>query len=332
MQQLSSARQVLQWTPPVVLVLGCGLYLKLQSGGELSETNVARAQATLDRLSPPANSANQQHLNNLNATGVTVARNVLASSQTQEWVSRVRELKSRPDAATNDDRGRKHFWLTKKSFNKYRTELARLGGEDDGMKNRRSKSIKDDVCVLGKMAHNYFTAHGVTNYKLTQLQLLTAEPGSTHQIWHRDNVAPGLTAIVALRDVTTNGPTELLLCTHKKENTIFDFISNNLSVLPELEGSQSLTQRDAYRPLLATLNAGDAIFYDSRILHRGRGFGSTAPTGSNDDDTSRPVLVLRWDALITPPPGTSMVGTFLNGRQGILLSTILYIKNLWDVE
>ncbi|KAJ1480353.1 hypothetical protein T484DRAFT_1811039 [Baffinella frigidus] len=73
-----------------------------------------------------------------------------------------------------------------------------------------------------------FAGAKVCTIALSQLQLLDARPDSEHQIWHRDNVQPGLTAIIAHRDnvqpgltaiialteVGGRGPTELLLGSH----------------------------------------------------------------------------------------------------------------------
>ena len=116
--------------------------------------------------------------------------------------------------------------------------------------------------------------HNIHNYKLTQLQLLNATPNSTNQIWHRDNNNPGLTVLIALRDVEHNGPTELLL--HSHDTSILDLIFST-------KDNENLP-----RIVLASINKGDAVFYDSRVLHRGRGYGN------NNAYHDRPVLVLRW--------------------------------------
>jgi len=129
-------------------------------------------------------------------------------------------------------------------------------------------------------------------FHITQLQFLEARPPSTNQIWHRDNASPGLTVLVALTDVTDNGPTELLPGTHRRRRGA--------------EGG---------RPLLAVLGEGDAVVYDSRVIHRGRGYrthrvgdggGSAAPEPML---LYRPARVLRWDGVRTPPLGSRLFGT-----------------------
>ena len=50
----------------------------------------------------------------------------------------------------------------------------------------------------------------------SELQLMTAVPGSVHQAWHKDNRARGLSVIVPLVDFTEeNGGTQLLLGSHE---------------------------------------------------------------------------------------------------------------------
>ena len=78
--------------------------------------------------------------------------------------------------------------------------------------------------------------------------------------------------------------------------------------------------RGGTEPILACLNAGDAIVYDARALHWGRGYGRS----DNDDGSaafgSRPVLVLRWDAHTAPAPGGGLIQTALNHRLGTAIS------------
>ena len=86
--------------------------------------------------------------------------------------------------------------------------------------------------------------------------------------------------------------------------------------------------------LLASINSGDAICYDSRILHRGRGYGNSDNyNNSNGNSTTnnkitkqelehRPVLVIRWDAHHSPAPGTGMIGTQLAKFQGEALALV----------
>jgi hypothetical protein len=122
---------------------------------------------------------------------------------------------------------------------------------------------------------------------ISQCQLLLALPKSTNQIWHRDNSRAGLTALIALTDIR-QGPTELLSATHASE------------------WGNDVTAR-----VLATLQKGDAVLYDSRVIHRGRGF---------DVGPNRPTLVLRWDDPATPAPGVGLVGTLVTRLRGSIIS------------
>jgi hypothetical protein len=72
--------------------------------------------------------------------------------------------------------------------------------------------------------------------------------------------------------------------------------------------------------LLGCIDAGDAILYDARIFHRGRGNTSLEAVGNVD----RPVLVLRWDASNTPPPGAGLIGTSVNRHVGSMMYAILF--------
>jgi len=70
--------------------------------------------------------------------------------------------------------------------------------------------------------------------------------------------------------------------------------------------------------------AGDAIVYDARALHRGRGYKS----GISD----RPVLIIRWDAHDTPPPGTGFIGTQSAILSGIGLVSIQNLKEKLGIQ
>ena len=49
-------------------------------------------------------------------------------------------------------------------------------------------------------------------------QVMTALPASQHQAWHWDNKSRGLTIIIPLEDfVAENGPTQVLIGSHKQE-------------------------------------------------------------------------------------------------------------------
>jgi hypothetical protein len=103
------------------------------------------------------------------------------------------------------------------------------------------------------------------------------------------------------------GPTEMILQSHRRSPV------GMLSGM--LDGNPGLP-----RILLASINCGDAICYDSRILHRGRGYGNTS--GDNQEFEHRPVLVIRWDANHSPAPGTGMIGTQLAKWAGTSLALV----------
>jgi len=200
---------------------------------------------------------------------------------------------------------------------------------------------------LQDVVKSYFTQHGITRYELTDLQYLNAIPNSscTNQIWHRDNKFRGLTAIVALRDVRSNGPTELILGSHRPDFTLWERVWDGL--FPK-EGDRRINSDDdsddsffSHQPLLlGCIDAGDTILYDARILHRGRGNNDNSNNNTNntllndgsnlDDDegerssNDRPVLVLRWDAARTPPPGAGLIVTTANIYVGSMMYAALF--------
>ena len=185
----------------------------------------------------------------------------------------------------------------------------------------QQNSNKDVVVSLQDIVKLYFEQHNIERYELTDVQLLNAYPNSTNQIWHRDNTCCGLTAIVALKDVRNNGPTELLIGTHGKDfslwNVFWSAIFESSSINKD-SSSNSVLQ--CGQPLLGCINSGDAILYDARIFHRGRGYKKA---NEESDDQDRPVLVLRWDSTRTPPPGAGLIKTTANIYYGCLLYAAL---------
>ena len=130
-------------------------------------------------------------------------------------------------------------------------------------------------------------------HRLTQLQLLDAHPQSVDQFFHVDNAARGLTVLVALDKVTIeHGPTELLRGTEQvfSETGALD-VGMLLALLARLRSVERVCGK---------LGTGDALLFDSRTLHRGRG---------NRAATRRPVLIIRYDPVDSPPPGIGTLGT-----------------------
>lgn len=175
---------------------------------------------------------------------------------------------------------------------------------------------KEVVVSLQDIVKLYFEQHNIERYELTDVQLLNAYPDSTNQIWHRDNTCCGLTAIVALKDVRSNGPTELLIGTHRKDFSLWNVFR---SAIFESSSNKDL---QCGQPLLGCINSGDAILYDARVFHRGRGYKKG---DRQSDDQDRPVLVLRWDSTRTPPPGAGLIKTTATIYYGCFLYAALSV-------
>lgn len=277
---------------------------------ELSTAEVDSARVALERLTT---TSPKTHASNLSFCGATVIQNLLDDEEVRLWKIRTRQSFSK---AVNVQ-GRFHFHVA--SSSPYHDELAALGGEDWHKGRRRRKEPDPGQNPLTAVVDAYFREKGVTRYSLTQLQFLNVVPGSTHQIWHKDNTEPGLTVLIALRDVGTNGPTELLLSSH--ESALLDCFGNALR-FNFLRGNRSSTAGNQCQHLMGCLKEGDAILYDSRLLHRGRGYSVA--------QMDRPVLVIRWDASATPPPGSGLIKTTATRIMGSWLSTIVYSRAVAD--
>lgn len=300
---------------------------------QLSAQEVQSAKQFLARISP---TTKQHHLTNIHGCGATVLTGCLRESDVALWKARTRATAKEPGAAVEQN-GRLHCNIAKRSL--YHAELAKIGGEHwrNGRRIRATTATSDDTSNINGSSSSeapspmllavvaaYFQFHGVARYKLTQLQLLNAQPGSTHQIWHQDNTAPGLTVLVALTDVRQNGPTELLLNSHKSSSSelvrdAWAFQSSSTPSKSDDEDCEETSTITHHQPvLLACLGQGDALLYDSRLLHRGRGYDAVAAA-----EVDRPVLILRWDATMTPPPGGGLITTSANKFLGHLLSAVI---------
>jgi hypothetical protein len=324
----------------------------------LSDDEVANARNSLARITPlPTRSTSAScaiqsrgaliasHIHNLNQFGATVVKSTLSPRQLDAWNTRVKE---EVDAGQNVswNSGRAHCSISDRSV--HYAEMTRVGSScddilegssngNDGIKRtdsswlgcfwRRNKTAVDaeaDLPVsLQDIVQSYFKQHGIERYTITQLQFLNAFPNSSNQIWHRDNKFRGLTAIVALQDIRGNGPTELILESHKQQFSLWpkcwNIIQNYLLVNFEL---CCMNDDDAFSksPLLGCIDAGDTILYDARIFHRGRGNTSLVAEACVD----RPVLVLRWDARNTPPPGAGLIVTSVNRYVGSMNYAIMF--------
>lgn len=142
---------------------------------------------------------------------------------------------------------------------------------------------------------------------LSECQLLISDPGAVHQMWHRDNLKPGLTILLPVSEVTGElGPTELLPGTHH--------------LLRGAAGLGSCFQSlaaagGAVAP--APLSPGEALLFDARLLHRG--------LGNRSYSNCRVVVVMRLDMLDTTPPGATVFMTTVFRLTGKLLGMLTYV-------
>jgi len=177
--------------------------------------------------------SNDPYLSNLTRHGATVCKSVLSPQDLQSWNSTLYEQLEIPGACVvpiRGSKGRRHcFPPIRTSRSQSLTQpswvaaLARLGGLTSSSTSSLPSSdpkhqiLPQENFLLGQIAQHYFQHHGISKdqYGITQLQMLYAESESDHQIWHRDNAGgPSLTALIALKDISRNGPTELLLGSH----------------------------------------------------------------------------------------------------------------------
>lgn len=175
---------------------------------------------------------------------------------------------------------------------------------------------EEESPLLQDIVKSYFEQHKIKRYELTDVQFLNAYPDSTNQVWHRDNTCCGLTVIVALKNVRSNGPTELLAGSHRRDFSLWNVFRSAF-----FESNEALAVQPG-QPLLGCLNSGDAILYDARTFHRGRGYSKSS---IRESDLDRPVLVLRWDAPNTPPPGAGLIKTTANAVTGCFLYAALSV-------
>lgn len=143
---------------------------------------------------------------------------------------------------------------------------------------------------------------------MTTLQIVDSLPGNTIQIWHADNAEKGITVIIPLIDLTDrNGPTELISGSH-------NLLCNTWTKNAESRGDDSVWSKlSVVKPLLS---AGDGLILDARLLHRG---------GANISETSRAILVVRFDNKNSQPPSMGIMGA--NFRL-LLAKAIVIILNL----
>lgn len=138
---------------------------------------------------------------------------------------------------------------------------------------------------------------------VSEIQLVVTEPGAMEQFWHVDNIAPGLTLVVPLTPVPEDmGPNLFMTGSHQ-------FFAQESNVLQRLQSCASSLLR-SNGAAVATMEAGDALLYDSRVVHRGN--------LNRRYDRSGVSLIFRYD--IDRPPGYGPVGTILISYAGSVLA------------
>ena len=292
LRQLRRAKPVILPLSLLLPPLIATTLFKKQDLREICDNEVVRSRRTLENLLQ-SQGQHQHHLQNLTDNGgVTLFPKLLRKNEIQIWRSYLKKatIDNRDNVRSN--RGRLHSHQESRRDPYHEKFLALI------------ESLPEIKIAVNK----YFEYHKITRFKLTQLQFLLAESGSEHQIWHRDNTAPGLTLLIALDDVHSNGPTELLLGSHLDD---FKVSSNE------------------YKAMLGCLTAGGAILYDARVIHRGRGFNSSSIREKKVYE-NRPVLILRWDSLETPPPGAGLIVTNFVDYLGSLRSFAVEAQALYE--
>ena len=157
------------------------------------------------------------------------------------------------------------------------------GGGSDESTNTTTKTTTTSSNIMGGIYRS-------------ELQLMTAVPGSGNQSWHKDNRARGLSIIVPLVDFTPeNGGTQLLLGSHNNK-------------WPLGQGGARVIQAPA----------GSVVAYDSRTIHRGLG---------NETSVGRPALIFCYDRVESPPPGCGTLGSVGTSYQGRLIDILTGVRN-----
>mmetsp|Transcript_177376 Transcript_177376/g.568770 ORF Transcript_177376/g.568770 Transcript_177376/m.568770 type:complete len:451 (+) Transcript_177376:349-1701(+) len=149
----------------------------------------------------------------------------------------------------------------------------------------------------------------------SECQVLATDPGAVPQIWHRDNLCPGLTILMPLTDVDDEvGPTQVLPGTHRLVST-----GRGRSWTEAL----AALGRSAGAVAVAPATAGDVVLYDARLLHRG--------LGNSSYGRCRVVIAIRLDYCDTPPPGETLWMTQVSRIGGSLLHSLGSLYSLLPV-
>jgi len=143
----------------------------------------------------------------------------------------------------------------------------------------------------------------------SELQLMTAVPGSTNQSWHRDNRCRGLSIIVPLVNFSAdNGGTQLLLGSHD-------------ATWPLASSQQGA--RVVHAP------AGSVVAYDSRTIHRGLGNNNSNNSEGGRGGGGRPALIFCYDRIESPPPGCGTLGSVATSYQGRIVDILTGARSMF---
>lgn len=138
---------------------------------------------------------------------------------------------------------------------------------------------------------------------VSEVQLIISDPCAEDQFWHVDNTAPGLTLFVPLTDVPVEmGPTLFLPGSHHLFQQELGRFTRVRSFLASTLASDGVA--------VGAMGPGDALVYDSRIVHRG--------AANRKYNRTRVALIFRYD--FERPPGMGPVGTQIMSWAGNALS------------
>lgn len=133
---------------------------------------------------------------------------------------------------------------------------------------------------------------------LSTIQIVDSIPGSTSQLYHVDNAKKGITIVIPLVDINEkNGGTEMIIGSHNL------FTLKNINEI-------DIKKLSIVNPLL---EKGQAIVMDSRVIHRGM---------PNNSNLNRPILVIRYDNVHSPPPNIGILGTVFRNYVGVFIKIV----------
>jgi len=135
---------------------------------------------------------------------------------------------------------------------------------------------------------------------VTEVQLVITEPMALAQVWHMDNGHRGLTVMIPLEPVRTQGLQKVLLGSHRPAQEAWEVLLDTHGPIDSYRIPQGESPHGAAVAPAPTgddhvWDAGEALIMDSRLLHRGE---------SNESaHEAIPILVIRYDLISQMPPG-----------------------------